>query len=233
MVAQDRPMTGATRPATCLKTGRRNQCPRNSVWAMSCAGFDGLSPPSRVERGRHPSWPSGRIRGRSAAARHHRVSGTTIGEQSGAPASDCVCALIGLRLAAGGRSCGGRATLMKPSVSRVVALQIGLDIEGKMIQNSLVVFQQGPVASWLAQRRGWGDVVKIQPQEAAVRAALAAGNAALLLVPVLRDASRPARANISLDAGTLEAIDEASREHGLTRSAFIASATREKIERGT
>jgi metal-responsive CopG/Arc/MetJ family transcriptional regulator len=52
-------------------------------------------------------------------------------------------------------------------------------------------------------------------------------------VPVLRDAGRPAKANVSLDAGILEAIDEAAREHGLTRSAFIASAAREKIRRGT
>jgi predicted RNase H-like HicB family nuclease len=66
-----------------------------------------------------------------------------------------------------------------------------------------------------------------------VRAALAAGNAALLLVPVLRDSGRSAKANISLDAGTLEALDEAAHEHGLSRSAFIASAAREKIERGT
>jgi Ribbon-helix-helix protein, copG family len=59
------------------------------------------------------------------------------------------------------------------------------------------------------------------------------GGAALMIVPVLRDSGRSAKANISLDAGTLEALDEAGREHGLSRSAFIASAAREKIERGT
>jgi len=36
-------------------------------------------------------------------------------------------------------------------------------------------------------------------------------------------------ANLSLDAGMLEAIDEAANARGLTRSAFIASAVREKI----
>jgi metal-responsive CopG/Arc/MetJ family transcriptional regulator len=41
------------------------------------------------------------------------------------------------------------------------------------------------------------------------------------------------RANISLDAGTLEALDEAARAHGLSRSAFIATAAKEKIRRGT
>ena len=40
---------------------------------------------------------------------------------------------------------------------------------------------------------------------------------------------RPAKANLSLDAGLLEAIDEAAQAKGLTRSAFIASAAREKI----
>lgn len=64
-----------------------------------------------------------------------------------------------------------------------------------------------------------------------VAAALAKG-AALAVVPVILDAGRPARANLSVDAGLLEAIDEAAEAHGLTRSAFIASAAREKITRG-
>jgi metal-responsive CopG/Arc/MetJ family transcriptional regulator len=38
------------------------------------------------------------------------------------------------------------------------------------------------------------------------------------------------RANLSLDAGLLDAIDDAAKAHGLTRSAFLASAAREKIE---
>jgi Ribbon-helix-helix protein, copG family len=48
-----------------------------------------------------------------------------------------------------------------------------------------------------------------------------------------RDSGRSAKDNISLDAGTLEALDEAAHERGLSRSVFIASAAREKIERGT
>jgi predicted RNase H-like HicB family nuclease len=57
---------------------------------------------------------------------------------------------------------------------------------------------------------------------------LAAG-AALAIVPLVLDAARPARANLSLDAGLLAAIDEAAAARGLTRSAFMASAAREKI----
>ncbi len=64
-----------------------------------------------------------------------------------------------------------------------------------------------------------------------VAAALTEG-AAVVLVPVLRDSGRSVRANLSLDAGLLEAIDEAAEAHGLTRSGFMASAAREKIEHG-
>jgi metal-responsive CopG/Arc/MetJ family transcriptional regulator len=37
------------------------------------------------------------------------------------------------------------------------------------------------------------------------------------------------KANLSLDAGLLAAIDDAAASRGLTRSAFLASAAREKI----
>jgi predicted RNase H-like HicB family nuclease len=57
-----------------------------------------------------------------------------------------------------------------------------------------------------------------------------AEGAALAIVPLLLDAGRAVRANLSLDAGLLGAIDEAAKAHGLTRSAFLASAAREKIE---
>lgn len=49
------------------------------------------------------------------------------------------------------------------------------------------------------------------------------------LVPLLVDSGRPARANISLDRSLLDAIDKAAKARGLTRSAFLASAAREKI----
>ena len=48
-------------------------------------------------------------------------------------------------------------------------------------------------------------------------------------LPLLLDKARPVRANISLDAGLLDAIDAAAKERGLTRSAFLASAARDKI----
>jgi predicted RNase H-like HicB family nuclease len=64
--------------------------------------------------------------------------------------------------------------------------------------------------------------------DAEVAGAIARG-AALAMVPLFLDAGRPARANLSIDAGLLTAIDDAAEDRGLTRSAFLASAAREKI----
>jgi predicted RNase H-like HicB family nuclease len=58
---------------------------------------------------------------------------------------------------------------------------------------------------------------------------IASGESAVM-IPVLIDSGRPVRANLSIDAGLLAAIDEEAGRRGLTRSAFIASAAREKIE---
>lgn len=56
-----------------------------------------------------------------------------------------------------------------------------------------------------------------------------ASGAALAIVPLVMETGRAVKANLSLDAGLLEAIDEAAEARGLTRSAFITSAAREKI----
>lgn len=50
-----------------------------------------------------------------------------------------------------------------------------------------------------------------------------------VMIPLLVDKGRPVRANISLDAGLLEQIDDEAKRRGLTRSAFLASAARDKI----
>jgi predicted RNase H-like HicB family nuclease len=64
-----------------------------------------------------------------------------------------------------------------------------------------------------------------------IAASIAAG-AALVAMPLVRDLGRPTKANLSIDAGLLAAIDEAAAELKLTRSAFLAKAAREKIESG-
>ena len=50
-----------------------------------------------------------------------------------------------------------------------------------------------------------------------------------VMIPLLVDAGRTVRANLTLDAGLLEAVDEAARRRGVTRSAFMADAARAKL----
>lgn len=91
------------------------------------------------------------------------------------------------------------------------------------------------VTLWVEDARTDGErIPKPRPAEKLrrdpdVAAALDAGGV-LAYVPLVLDASRPVKANLSLDAGLLNAIDEAAQRRGLTRSAFLASAAREKIE---
>ncbi len=61
-----------------------------------------------------------------------------------------------------------------------------------------------------------------------VRKAVRAG-ATTLLVPLLADPGRTVRVNVTVERGLLEQIDEAADARGLTRSAFLAQAAREKI----
>lgn len=61
-----------------------------------------------------------------------------------------------------------------------------------------------------------------------VRRSLKAG-ATTMLVPLLADPGRTVRVNVTVDRGLLEQIDEAADARGLTRSAFLAQAAREKI----
>lgn len=62
-----------------------------------------------------------------------------------------------------------------------------------------------------------------------VRTELAAG-AFLVRVPLIEDDTRVVRANVTFEAGTLKAIDEAAAKRGLSRSAFLASCARKEIE---
>jgi predicted RNase H-like HicB family nuclease len=72
-----------------------------------------------------------------------------------------------------------------------------------------------PHARTLAEVLASGD---IGPHEAPV------------LIPLLLDAGRSVRVNVTIDAGLIDSIDESAKKRGLTRSGFLASAAREKIE---
>lgn len=61
-----------------------------------------------------------------------------------------------------------------------------------------------------------------------VAAELAQG-AFLIAAPLVRLTGRTTRANITLDAGLLSAIDDVARARGLTRSAFLADLARREI----
>ena len=58
----------------------------------------------------------------------------------------------------------------------------------------------------------------------------AASNEVAVLVPVVLDKGRTVRANLTLDAGLLEAIDAEAERRGVSRSAFLASLARERLE---
>lgn len=54
----------------------------------------------------------------------------------------------------------------------------------------------------------------------------------LVAVPFVRNSGKVVRVNVSIDQGMLDAIDAAASERGLTRSAFLAQASRNEIVRG-
>ena len=69
------------------------------------------------------------------------------------------------------------------------------------------------------------DILKSDPM---VRQALAEG-ATLASVPLVRATGRPVKANLSIDAGVLSAIDAEAARRKLTRSAFIELLARHAL----
>ena len=104
---------------------------------------------------------------------------------------------------------------------------------GKTIEEALRN-AAGAAVAWAEVARADGERIPPPRPAEAVRAdhgvaEALASDSFMATVPLVLDSGRPAKANLSLDAGLLEAIDEAAKAKGLTRSAFIASAAREKI----
>ena len=71
------------------------------------------------------------------------------------------------------------------------------------------------------------------PGPSSIDAVLASGEVqpdeTTVMIPLVVDAGRSVRANLTLDAGLLEAVDAAARRAGVTRSAYFASAVRDKL----
>lgn len=90
------------------------------------------------------------------------------------------------------------------------------------------------LGEWMADRVAAGQSAPRPRSAEDIRADPAAAedleaNPVMATVPLMLDAGRSVRASLSFDAGLLEAIDAAASSRGLTRSAFLASAAREKI----
>lgn len=73
------------------------------------------------------------------------------------------------------------------------------------------------------------DPAPVEQVSQTVKDDLAQG-AFLVAVPLIRPGNKLARVNLSLDRGTLDAIDHAATLRKLTRSAFMAEAARNEIE---
>lgn len=89
------------------------------------------------------------------------------------------------------------------------------------------------LGEWIHDARAEGDApeprsIEELRRDPEVNASIAEG-AIFLAVPLVIESGRPVKANISLDQGLLDEIDAAAKRAGLTRSAFLASAAREKI----
>jgi metal-responsive CopG/Arc/MetJ family transcriptional regulator len=52
-----------------------------------------------------------------------------------------------------------------------------------------------------------------------------------VIIPLILDPGRTVRASLAFDAGPLDAIDDAAQRGGVTRSAFLADAARQKLLR--
>jgi predicted RNase H-like HicB family nuclease len=91
------------------------------------------------------------------------------------------------------------------------------------------------LAEWISDELADGrQAPEPRPAEVLLRdrdvMAAVKNGAVLASVPLLLDTGKLARANISLDSGLLADIDEAARQRGVTRSAFLAAAARDKIK---
>jgi len=88
-------------------------------------------------------------------------------------------------------------------------------------------------SEWAADLTGEGYPIKAprdwQSIVADPEAFFDAKTECMVFIPLIVEQRRQVKANISLDAGQLEAIDEEAKRRGLTRSTFMVSAALDKI----
>jgi predicted RNase H-like HicB family nuclease len=120
----------------------------------------------------------------------------------------------------------GEFGMWVPDMPGCTSMGTALDDLMLNAQEALRMWAEDAIADGerLPSPRGFEEIAK----EADVAQALKEG-AALAIVPLLIETGRSVRANLSMDAWLLAAIDDAAAARGLTRSAFLSSAAREKI----
>lgn len=72
--------------------------------------------------------------------------------------------------------------------------------------------------------------IEVIKSDKSLRAVLS--DATFAYVPLVQDRGTARRINVSLDPGLIEAIDEAAKDRGMTRSAFLSSAARRELAEG-
>lgn len=75
----------------------------------------------------------------------------------------------------------------------------------------------------LPAARSFAQLLKVGDYESSL-------GAMVTTIPLILETGKVTRANISIDAGLLTEIDRAANRAGITRSAFLASAARDRIK---
>lgn len=88
------------------------------------------------------------------------------------------------------------------------------------------------LAEWVADERAAGN----EPPRVRTYVELLKANefglgqgGMIATIPLISETGKVIRANISIDAGLLSSIDEEANRQGITRSAYLAAAARERI----
>lgn len=115
-----------------------------------------------------------------------------------------------------------------PQLPGCVAMGSGMD---DVVRNATTA-----LAEWIADEAADGRLYEAEDLAATtardeVRLAIGEGGVPAF-IPLVQETGRPVRANLSLDAGLLSAIDGAAKERGMTRSSWLASAARRALVLG-
>ncbi len=96
-----------------------------------------------------------------------------------------------------------------------------------------IVDAMSAAREWLGQRETKSEIApkpRTMAQILKTETIDASSHEVAVMIPAVLDKGRTVRANLTFDAGLLEAIDAEATRRGLTRSAFLASAARDRLE---